>query len=71
LKTTVTLVKKLEFPVGETVHYGNADTWLALCGSGWLHASNDPSDVTCMECLAILEQREQEYELELKKGIAP
>ena len=58
MKVNKTIVEKLEFPPGETVHFGDADTWLTLCGTGWIHASNDPAHVTCMECLAILEQRE-------------
>lgn len=60
MNVTKTQVKKLVFPPGETVHYGNAETWLALCGSGWLHVSNDPADVTCLGCLAILEEKEAE-----------
>lgn len=59
MHTSKTIVKKLSFPPGEKVHYGNSDTWLALCGTGWIHCSNYPSDVTCMECLSILEQIEQ------------
>ena len=62
MNISITKVKKLNFPPGEKVHYGNAETWLALCGSGWIHCSNDPSDVTCMECLALLEQRELSVE---------
>lgn len=57
MRITKHIVDKLEFPPGETVHFGDPDTWLALCGSAWFHVSNDPSRVTCTECLALLEQR--------------
>ena len=56
MKIRKQIVNRIEFPEGETVHFGNPDTWLALCGSEWFHVSNDPSRVTCMDCLALLEQ---------------
>lgn len=57
MKTTVQIVDRLEFPPGETVHFGDPDTWLALCGSAWFHVSNDPPRVTCTDCLTLLEQQ--------------
>lgn len=59
---TVTTTRKddFEFIQGAPVHYDDCGAWLAPCGSAWLNASNDPSEVTCMECLSLLEQREEE-----------
>lgn len=62
--TTITVVQSddFQFIEGAKVHYGNSDTWLALCGSGWLNASENPAEVTCIECLNLLEQRENSNE---------
>lgn len=57
MEKITTQVNKLKFPPGSKVHYGDADAWLTLCGSAWFHISNVPTDVTCKECLAILEQK--------------
>lgn len=60
--TTITQDDKFKFIEGAKVHYGNPETWLALCGSGWLNASENPADVTCVECLNLLEQRKNTRE---------
>lgn len=59
MKTTIIITKDFRFVEGAKVHYGNAQTWLALCGSAWLNVSNDPAEVTCIECLNLLEQSEE------------
>lgn len=58
MNTTKTIVKKLEFPVGEIVHFGSSGNWLAICGSAWFHITNYQPDVNCPKCLEKLKEME-------------
>lgn len=54
MNITTTTTDKLDIPEGETVHFDTGHIILALCGSGWIHASNYAPDVTCPDCLELL-----------------
>lgn len=53
-KTFERAVELCDALLSTRIHYV-VDLHRSLCGSGWLHASTDKSQITCSECLRLLD----------------